>query len=54
MYRYGRAYIGMDALHPVREHGRAKTIISSTGGSKSYIIPFPCVNKLNYITDIPI
>jgi len=50
----GRAYIVMQAVHPVREHGRAKKIISSTGGSKSYIIQFPGVNKLNYITDIPI
>lgn len=50
----GRAYIVMQATHPVREHGRAKKIIFSTGRSKSYIIPFPFVNKLNYITDTPI
>lgn len=50
----GRAHIVMQATHPVREHVRAKKIISSTGGSKSYAIPFPHVNELHYITDIPV
>jgi hypothetical protein len=30
----GRGYIVMQAMHPVREHGKANKIIYSTSGSK--------------------